>query len=177
MKTYVLTVSRVFPCTHKRKGDQTYFKDKIEMALGRFERGSVIEHDTKSVIEFWPKIHTIRSNYELWSKRIEKVQKGEAVISVRYWSGKPYHKDDNGIGQVEVCQLDRDSGIGCQQIEFLNGNIYDPVTDFAKNGIAYIKISELSKSDGLSLDDFKEWFKGYDLSKPMAIIHFTKFRY
>ena len=26
-------------------------------------------------------------------------------------------------------------------------------------------------------DDFKEWFKGYDLSKPMAIIHFTAFRY
>jgi hypothetical protein len=37
--------------------------------------------------------------------------------------------------------------------------------------------NELSKNDGLSLPDFKAWFKNYDLSEPMAIIHFTKFRY
>ena len=29
----------------------------------------------------------------------------------------------------------------------------------------------------MSLDDFKAWFKGYDLHKPMAIIHFTNYRY
>ena len=36
---------------------------------------------------------------------------------------------------------------------------------------------QLAKNDGLSLEEFKEWFKGYDLSQPMAIIHFTRFRY
>ena len=36
---------------------------------------------------------------------------------------------------------------------------------------------DLAKNDGLSLDDFKAWFKSYDLSQPMAIIHFTSFRY
>ena len=35
----------------------------------------------------------------------------------------------------------------------------------------------IANNDGLSLDDWKEWFKGYDLSQSMAIIHFTKFRY
>jgi len=118
------------------------------------------------------KIHTIRANYELWAKRIEQIQKGEAILSIRYWSGKPYHKDERGIGQVEICQLDKDSGIGFQKIEFLNANIYDPVSE-----ITYLKISELAKNDGLSLEDFKEWFKKYDLSEPMAIIHFTSFRY
>ena len=33
----------------------------------------------------------------------------------------------------------------------------------------------LSNNDGLDFDDWKEWFKGYDLSKPLAIIHFTKY--
>ena len=35
----------------------------------------------------------------------------------------------------------------------------------------------LAKNDGLSDDDFREWFKKIDFSKPMAIIHFTDFRY
>jgi hypothetical protein len=43
--------------------------------------------------------------------------------------------------------------------------------------IGGFKLDYLAKNDGLSLDDFKEWFKGYDLSKPLALIHFTKFRY
>ena len=32
-------------------------------------------------------------------------------------------------------------------------------------------------NDGLSFEDWEDWFRGYDLSKPLAIIHFTKFRY
>ncbi len=35
----------------------------------------------------------------------------------------------------------------------------------------------LARNDGLSLEDWEAWFKDYDLSKPMAIIHFTPFRY
>lgn len=55
MKTYVLTFSRRFPGTHPRAGEATNFVEKI---LG---------HE---------KIHTIRSNFPLWKKRIEEVQKG-----------------------------------------------------------------------------------------------------
>jgi hypothetical protein len=40
-----------------------------------------------------------------------------------------------------------------------------------------VNIDKLSKNDGLSLPDFKAWFMGYDLNEPMAIIHFTTFRY
>lgn len=41
----------------------------------------------------------------------------------------------------------------------------------------YIDREILANNDGLSKEDWQEWFRGYDLSKPMAIIHFTKFRY
>lgn len=35
----------------------------------------------------------------------------------------------------------------------------------------------IAKNDGLTPDQFNSWFKNYDLSQPMAIIHFTPFRY
>lgn len=35
----------------------------------------------------------------------------------------------------------------------------------------------LAKNDGLSLDDWIEWFRSYDISESMAVIHFTSFRY
>lgn len=158
MKTYVLIVSRYFPGTHKRKGEPTFFEDKIRFALGGWNL---------SEGKNGKKIHTIRANYELWAKRIKEVQEGKAILSIRYWSGKPYNSK-----QVEVCQLDKDSGCGVQKLEFLNSNIFDAVTD-----ITYLKTSELAKNDGLLLEDFKEWFRKYDLSKPMAVIHFTSFRY
>lgn len=31
--------------------------------------------------------------------------------------------------------------------------------------------------DGLSFSDWYDWFRKVDLRQPMAIIHFTKFRY
>lgn len=37
------------------------------------------------------------------------------------------------------------------------------------------------KNDGLSLEDWQEWFKGHEHDtvhdNPLAIIHFTNFRY
>ena len=63
-----------------------------------------------------------------------------------------------------------------QKLEFLNNNFFDPVV-MDSNITPYISLLELSKNDGLSLEDLKSWFKPYDLSKPMVIIHFGKFRY
>ena len=173
MKTYVLTVSRYFPTTHKRKGEETGFVDKIIMGIGCPDceytqdlSGLNISpcnscHRHAMVDK---KIHTIRANYELWAKRINEVQEGKAILSIRYWSGKPYNSK-----QVEVCQLDKDSGIGVQKLEFngLHGVI---------NG-EWITPDILAKNDGLSYEDFREWFKNYDIHDPMAIIHFTSFRY
>ena len=41
----------------------------------------------------------------------------------------------------------------------------------------YVPAEELAINDGLSLKDWTDWFKSYDLSKPLAIIHFTRYRY
>ena len=160
MKTYVLTVSLTFPKTHKKAGEQTFFKEKLINGLAQLQGEDC-------------KIHTIRANYELWSKRIKEIQEDKAILSIRYWSGKPYNSK-----QVEICRLDKDSGIGLQKLGFYYDRIEEPFIDTPEQHIGYVGKTELiTQNDGLSLDDFKEWFRKYDLSKAMAIIHFTPFRY
>lgn len=146
MKTYVLTLSKVFPTNHARAGEPTGFRENLRKT----------------------KIHTIRANYEFWRKRFEKINAGEAVLSIRQWVGKPYGK---GSTQQELCRLSHEDGIGIERLMFskillLPHVNYKPVS-----------IGNLANNDGLSLDDWKEWFKHYDLKKPLAVIHFTKFRY
>lgn len=72
MKTYVLTLSKVFPKTHKRAGEPTDFE--------------LLFKDNN----YFDKIHTIRANYPLWKQRISEIQAGRAVLSVRQWTGNPY---------------------------------------------------------------------------------------
>jgi len=174
MKTFVLTVSRVFPLTHKRKGESTFFEGKLILGQKQYGNRNNLSEENISLAEFmlgcnqFPKIHTIRANYELWKKRIEQVQKGEAILSIRYWSDKPYKSK-----QVEICQLDKDSGIGVQK--FKVNEFIDSFIDEKQFGFDGLDI--IAKNDGLSFMDFDDWFKKYDFSKPMAIIHFTKFRY
>lgn len=151
-KTYVLTVSEYFPKTHKKSGLETGFISKIYAGT---------------------KIHTIRGNYLLWHKRFQEIEKGNAILSLRKWEGKPYSSK-----QIEFLILSKSSGISLQKLEFYED----------KDGVCSLKypiinnrsepnIEILAENDGLTYTNFKEWFKGYNLNEPMAIIHFTEFRY
>lgn len=143
MKTYVLTVAEKFPKKHPKAGNPTNFPLSIK---------------------YYDKIHTIRGNHDLWAKRFEKINAGEAVLSLRVWEGKPYNSK-----QREIFRYDYRRKIGIEKLEF------EKVGDWHMPKLA--DITTLSKNDGLSLQDFKDWFKGYDFSKPMVVIHFTDFRY
>lgn len=76
MKTYVLTLSKVFLKGHPKEGQPTNFKE-------RYLAGE--------------KIHTIRAG-EYWRKVVEEVNAGIALLSVREWSGKPYASKQTEIG-------------------------------------------------------------------------------
>lgn len=162
IKTYVLMVSTKFPACHCLKGEPTLFIEKIKDGT---------------------KIHTIRSNYELWKKRFEKINKGEAVLSVRSWEGKPYQSK-----QIEHFVFTKEDEIGIQEIfikDWFRELYYSFQIDdkfFPEKGLSYTRWREyyaklIANNDGLTFDQFKNWFRKYDLNKPMAIIHFTKFRY
>ena len=164
MKTYVLTISKVFPAYHIKKGEPTNFKDA-------FKAGQVFNRGAECLYHN-PKLHTIRGNYELWAKRFEQIERGEAQLSIRQWSGKPYHSK-----QELICNLTKADGIGIQKLSFdkdRDGCI--SYKFFNIDGI-YADIQDVANNDGLSFNDWREWFKDYDLSQPMAIIHFTLFRY
>jgi hypothetical protein len=136
-KTYVLTVSEYFPKSHTRAGDPTEFEKKI------------LQGD---------KIHTIRKNAKLWEKRAEKINAGEAVLSVRIWTGKPYRSK-----QKEILSLDK---IGTEIINVKSDRPDD----------LFLLGKYFAKNDGLSEADFNAWFD-FKLDEVYIIIHFTGFRY
>lgn len=148
MKTYVITLSRYFPAKHSKAGEPTNFKEK-------FLKGE--------------KVHTIRANYSLWEKRIGEVEDGKAVLSIRQWTGKPYRSK-----QVEIARLTAKDGVSIQRLCFPNRST--AWVDYPEKRLS-VDFKYLAKYDGLSLEDWCDWFRHYDLSKPLAIIHFTKFRY
>lgn len=160
MKTYVITLSQVFPTTHPKAGIPTGFEHKLHAAINGWSDHAHL------------KLHTIRANYPLWAKRFEQIERGEAYLSVRQWSGKPYASK-----QVEIARLTKEDGIGLQELIYKKENRLSPARYTIED--CEIDTRMLAENDGLTLADWEAWFSNpkYDLSKPMAIIHFTKFRY
>ena len=153
-KIYILMLSREFPKTHPRAGESTDFKTKKEEGI---------------------KKHTIRVNAELWEHRAEEINAGRAVLSVRQWSGKPY---EPGSHQIEIA---RHTNLATQRVKMSfsvpwnkcisvkqdNGDIHHPL------------FSEVARNDGLSPDDFIDWFikTGKRSVIDGVILHFTDMRY
>ena len=97
MKTYVVMISKYAP--KQLGGYQTNFVDKI------------INKEKK---------HTLRSNYEYWRQRFEKINSGEACLSLRYWQGLPYRSK-----QVEFLRLTKNDGIGLQRLTNFKNCVYN----------------------------------------------------
>ena len=169
MEMYVITLSRVFPVKHPRKGEPTNFETQLLNAVWRAHNMSI------GFPQYGMKLHTIRSNYALWSKRFKQIDAGKASISIRYWTGKPYHSK-----QIEICKLTKDDGIGIQKMEFLafqEGYRKDAGIWIAGHVIPMHLREQIAINDGLTLKDWDDLFSDYDKTEPLAIIHFTKFRY
>lgn len=142
MKKYIITLSKTFLKGHPKAGQPTNFKEKYLSG---------------------EKIHTIRSG-DYWAKVVREVNAGEAILSVREWSGKPYASKQAEIG--------KHTKLGWQNIRFetIDGIATVIVYNASGNG----DVQNLTKNDGLTNEDFKGWFKGDFFG---GIIHFTDFRY
>ena len=168
MKTYYLTLSQTFPAKHPRKGEPTWFKEKVMDAIC-VAHG--IDRRPKGIIYglHGYKLHTIRANYELWKKRFEEIERGEACLSVRQWSGKPYRSK-----MIEICRLTKDDGIGIQKLY-----LTDEINLLGEYGIVEStwELFEIPGDSKVPIWHLRIRTRKYDKSKPLAIIHFTKFRY
>jgi hypothetical protein len=159
-------LSKVFPATHSRKGEPTYFSQKVQ--AGQYP--TVFPNEV-------PKLHTIRENYDLWLDRIAQVQAGDAEICLRQWKGAPYRSKTD-----KIMRLGWQDGVGIQKLNFgwHNGKQIPIIEGWYMYGDWGSK-AELAKNDGLSLEDWQEWFRDHEqdivYDKPLAIIHFTNFRY
>ena len=104
-----------------------------------------------------------------------RIQKGEAVLSIRTWSGKPYEK---GSHQIELKRLSKDDGVGIQNINIFRTKkgVMDSYLYNYSNTLP-LNIEKLAANDGLSREDWEEWFNGSLCRECYAVIHFTPFRY
>lgn len=114
------------------------------------------------------KLHTIRANYDFWAKRFKKIEAGEACLSIRQWTGKPYRSK-----QVEIARLTCEDGIGIQKLTIAGCATIHPMFVDTHS----VNRRTLAHNDGLFEADWINWFERYNLTEPLAVIHFTKFRY
>jgi hypothetical protein len=150
IKTYVITVMVKFPKKGITVPQTTGFKKKILSG---------------------EKKHTIRRNYEFWKKRIDQINDGKAVLSIRQWKGLPYRSEQKeiksfGKGQVGYQRATLTGG-GADVAVMIGENEYKFLSDKA--------IKKLVKNDGITMEQFTSFFKESVLDG--IIIHFSKLRY
>ena len=177
MKTHVLILSKTFPATHPKAGQPTYFNQKLMRAVYRdFCDIDVVDREwiKPSVRDrFIPaKLHTIRGNYERWKKIIDEVRSGEAILSVRQWTGKPYNSK-----QEEIQRFTNRDYISVQKLVWEEECPMSKEYTLRIDGEFFDNYTMLANNDGLSLEDWRAWFAKEDKSQAFAIIQFTSFRY
>ena len=159
----IVTFSRVFPSTHPKKGEPTYFVEAILTQLGiNYKVGRyfmwLVENNPKIdgvfLMKFFdslkrevpPKSHTIRNH--------KKPLKVGEFISPKCWADKPYNKTIEGFWQINFAPIIEIKKVWDFEIKE-NGFFINRMLTNHIDGRA-LRIAE---NDGLAIDDFKNWFQ------------------
>lgn len=120
-------------------------------------------------IEKKEKIHTIRGNIEWWMYKATSIANGSMYLSVRKWSGKPYYSEQAECLRLEYIRL--------QKINIIRKT--DDKLPRVWIGNKEYPIDVVAKNDGLSTEDFIDWFFGNSKNDVFTgcVIHFTDFLY
>lgn len=154
----VITFSRVFPAHHPKKGQPTYFPEKIWKGFYELNNGDIRDflwyleqydnhfgvQNIKNVHNYEPKWHTIRSGNR-W--------KVGDKFSPRVWSGKPYQSKQIIIApDIEIKKV--------WDIKIIHdeGTFEIFIDDKFCFELGSVKSEHLVKNDGLSIEDFENWF-------------------
>jgi hypothetical protein len=144
----VITFSRYFQSNHPRKGEPTYFVEKIwksfelnNLAKVRkdfSEYGMTDIYYRNNFSEISPKHHTIRSG--------NRFKVGDK-FSPRVWSGKPYKSKQIILAQdIEIKKV-WNIGMDENCVFWINEKYLKANT-----------VELLAKNDGLEISDFYKWF-------------------
>lgn len=160
----VITFSRAFPAYHPKAGKPTYFVKSIlrqqnkmlnkdyfylllKLNIKRLQDGKLTEVDIANFYNellredepFYDKRHTIRSGHR---------RKVGDKFSPRVWSGKPY------CSPQIIFNKDMDV------LHTWKFEIKDNLIFIDNNPISIVEYRELiARNDGLTYQDFKDWFK------------------
>lgn len=154
----VITFSRVFPAYHPKAGRPTYFIEKIWRGLyipmpewieflDKLNPEKPVESlqvalNCHHPVSFEPKHHTIRAG--------NRFKVGDK-FSPRVWSGKPYQSKQIIIApDIEVKKIWKFEA-DINRVFSLNGKYVDATSSICDG-------RTISEKDGLSEDDFLEWF-------------------
>lgn len=141
----VLTFSRTFPGYHPRKGEPTYFVEKIYKSLYLMKvipNKLVGVYSQETFENCYPKHHTIRSGHR-W--------KVGDKFSPRVWSGKPYQSKQIIIApDIEVKKVWDFDIEGSDW--FIDGR-----RKYATTGDGFDS-HKLATNDGLDIQGFDSWF-------------------
>lgn len=138
----VITYSRQYPSYHTRKGEPTFFVERIWASLGSSYFDQLADEDRifnprLSLNTFEPKFTTILEGHRF---------KAGDWFSPRVWSGKPYRSQQIIIAPDIQIKKVWDFVIDCDY--FLNQKI-----------VLIDKLKLIALNDGFSdLDDFELWF-------------------
>ncbi len=145
----VITFSRKFPAYHPNAGSPTNFVEQILNSIAVKSKNGIVDLDlllpnTKKIInDFYllasinQKHHTIRSG--------NRFKVGDK-FSPRVWSVKPYCSKQFQIAtDIEIVKIWAFE-IDIEGVFYINGKYID------------VTSSNIPKNDGLSVDDFLEWF-------------------
>jgi len=142
--------STKFPSYHPKKGEPTFFVEKIIQSVMKPNDNSWYDLDHSKLPfdkEFYfskeckPKHHTIRSN-QRW--------KVGDKFSPRIWSGQPYQSKQITIApDIEIKKV--------WDFKLLGGNAFMTGHDYMRDSF----LGKIAMNDGLSLINFISWFKQF----------------
>lgn len=152
----VITFSRYFPSYHPRKGEDTFFVEKILNGVAeKMQSGivdlSLLRDETKAIVNDFVllcssediKGHTIRAGNR-W--------KVGDYFSPRVWSGKPYaSKQIEFAPPIEIKKI--------WEVDIQLGNYLQVMLPTkSANTWSLLSNGEVAKNDGLDVHDFMNWF-------------------
>lgn len=146
-KTVVLILSVNFMVGHSKAGYPTGFKGKLESG---------------------EKLHTMRGNYNYWAEKAEKINAGDMELSIRQWLGEPFNSHQYEIATREHLNIQRYEGYWYKE-QREKGEL----PTFLIDGKLHEDVAQLAKNDGLSLEDWLEWFFKKTEKVEGVILHFT----
>ena len=152
----VRTFSRYFPKEHPKAGQPTFFVEKIYkcLYLMKVVPKEIVESFNFGIMndkKVSPKLHTIRKG---------KHFKDGDLFSPRIWTDKPYCSKQISIAadikleKVFDFKIEIDKDYICVLID--NYPFYEENSTMVTQVEA---LETLAKNDGLSIEDFKSWFK------------------